>query len=1047
MEANDLAASSNKKNNIHILHVDDDSSIREISKQILLEMGDFEIDNACCVDEAFKKLATKPYDVIISDFEMPQKNGLDFLKELRDQNNQISFILFTGKGREDVAVKALNLGADRYLNKNGSPEAVYRELADAVNKTVEIKKSAKLLAASESKYRTLVEKSLQGIMIAQNTPLRIVFANETMGKMLGYKPEEFTSLSPSEVAALVHHEDRKTFFNRFMRRLEGKEAESSYEFRAVRKDGSLIWMEAFASAIEYYGQPAVQSVFLDIDKRKKSEEAVKKSEARFRELANFLPEVVFETDLSGKITFFSQTSFEKTGYTPEEVEKGLNMLQFVVPQDLERAKENIRRRMTGEKTDSSEYTLFRKNGDTYPAIVKTAPIFSGNKLCGLRGLVIDITELREAEELLRKSEKKYRTLIEQSAQGLLLGQGPIPHVVFANNAMAKITGYSVQELSSLSLQQVLGLVHPDDRELFFERFKERLQGKPTPAQYEFRGIKKDGSTVWLELSSTLIEYQGQPTLQAIFADISERKKAEEELYQSETRYRELANYLPGIVFETDQKGQLEFANEKAEEVSGYSLREIKKGLNILEFLVPEDRERAIKSMQRLLAGGSYTPTEYTFLRKDGSTFPAIITATPRIHDGKITGFRGLVLDISERKHAEEKLKESEERSKAIIATSPIGIATSGADKQFLSANEAFCKILGYTEEELRKLTFKDITHPADFKESALKMEELENGKIPSFTLEKRYIKKDRSVIDGKVMVSEVSNRNGKPTLFVAELEDITERKKIEGQRKVLERKVNDYSKHLKYMVDLRTTQLKDANERLVKAERLAAIGELAGMIGHDLRNPLSGIKNATYLLKKKSTAISETQSKELLEIIDKAIEHSDKIINDLLEYARNMHLELTDSTLPTLLDAALRTIQVPDRIQILNHVNEEILIRVDADKIMRVFVNLIKNAIDAIPEKGTIEISSCKIKDCIEIVFSDTGAGISKETLSKIFTPLFTTKAQGMGFGLAICKRIVEAHGGTINVKTALDKGTTFTISWPTKPKRPSAENLTVMVK
>ena len=142
------------------------------------------------------------------------------------------------------------------------------------------------------------------------------------------------------------------FFNRFKSRLEGKEADNSYEFRAVRKDGSIVWMEAFASEIEYNGQPAVQAMFLDIDERKKSEEVVKKSEARYRELANFLPEIVFETDLSGKITFFSQTAFEITGYTPEELEKGMNMLQFVVPEDRERAKENIRKRLAGEKTDT-----------------------------------------------------------------------------------------------------------------------------------------------------------------------------------------------------------------------------------------------------------------------------------------------------------------------------------------------------------------------------------------------------------------------------------------------------------------------------------------------------------------------------------------------------------------------------------------------------------------------------------------------------------------------------------------------------------------------
>ena len=214
----------------------------EVSRKSILELeGNFEVDNASSVDEAFKKLEQQTYDAVISDYELPRKNGLDFLKELREQNNQISFILFTGKGREDVAVKALNLGADSYLNKNGPPETVYCELAHAINKTVEQKKSAELLAASESKYRTLVEKSLQGILVTLAAPLRLVFANDSMGKSLGYSSHELLSLSPEGIMGLVHHEDRAVFFKRMESRLQGEQPGSFHEFRAVRKDGSVIW--------------------------------------------------------------------------------------------------------------------------------------------------------------------------------------------------------------------------------------------------------------------------------------------------------------------------------------------------------------------------------------------------------------------------------------------------------------------------------------------------------------------------------------------------------------------------------------------------------------------------------------------------------------------------------------------------------------------------------------------------------------------------------------------------------------------------------------
>jgi DNA-binding NtrC family response regulator len=137
VEMPDLAA-SNKKSAIRVLHVDDDSSLLEISKQIMMDMdASLEFDSINSVDEAFKKLSIGQYDVVISDYEMPQKNGLQFLKELREQKNQIPFILFTGKGREEVAINALNLGANRYINKNGDPETVYTELASSVTQAAE----------------------------------------------------------------------------------------------------------------------------------------------------------------------------------------------------------------------------------------------------------------------------------------------------------------------------------------------------------------------------------------------------------------------------------------------------------------------------------------------------------------------------------------------------------------------------------------------------------------------------------------------------------------------------------------------------------------------------------------------------------------------------------------------------------------------------------------------------------------------------------------------------------------------------------------------
>ena len=611
--------------------------------------------------------------------------------------------------------------------------------------------------------------------------------------------------------------------------------------------------------------------------------------------------------------------------------------------------------------------------------------------------------------------------------------------VYANREVLDFLGYTPEQVKLMGSKLFANVLHPDDVQIVAAHHA-RFTNAPDNVTFdvEYRMKHSSGEWRWLRSRDTLFartpEGLGKEIL-GICEDITERKKAEETLSGSEERYRNLADSLPEIVFETDTSGKLTYANHSAFKITGYTKEDFAKGVCVFDLVEQKDKEKAKAHFEKTLLNKPSNENEYTFVRKDGSTFPTIVLSKPIIVENRMVGLRGLVIDITDRKKTEDALKESEKRAIAIVANSPLGIATSGPDNRFLTANETFCKIIGYTENELRKLTFKDITHSEDLKESLLKMQELENGEISSFTLEKRYIRKDGTMINGKIMVSAVRNQNGKPNVFIAELEDITERKKAEEHRKVLERKVNDYSKHLKYMVDLRTAQLRDANERLVKSERLAAIGELAGMVGHDLRNPLAGIRNATYFLKKKGKEISEAQTKEMLEIIDNAIDHSDKIINDLLDYSREMHLELTESTLPTLLNKALLMIQVPGRIQILNHVHEESKIRVDADKIMRIFVNLIKNAIDAMPEQGTLEISSSQTENCINIAFADTGKGIPEETLPKIFTPLFTTKAQGMGFGLAICKRIMEAHGGSITVETELNKGTTFTISLPKKPK------------
>jgi len=241
-------------------------------------------------------------------------------------------------------------------------------------------------------------------------------------------------------------------------------------------------------------------------------------------------------------------------------------------------------------------------------------------------------------------------------------------------------------------------------------------------------------------------------------------------------------------------------------------------------------------------------------------------------------------------------------------------------------------------------------------------------------------------------------------------------------------------KHLSWESNDELAVLAGAIDSMME-ERIKAIEQVAAMVGHDLRNPLTGISNAAYYVRMKMGSKLDPKVSEMLDVIDRDVEYSNKIINDLLDYSRAIKLELSESTPKLLLKDALALVTIPANVQIVDFTEDKPKMKVDADKLKRTCVNIIKNAFEAMPQGGKLIIESRKKSNKVEISFRDTGAGAPKETLERLFTPLFTTKARGMGFGLAICKRIIEAHGGKISVESAMGKGATFTVTLPIEPK------------
>jgi len=350
------------------------------------------------------------------------------------------------------------------------------------------------------------------------------------------------------------------------------------------------------------------------------------------------------------------------------------------------------------------------------------------------------------------------------------------------------------------------------------------------------------------------------------------------------------------------------------------------------------------------------------------------------------------------------LVQNEEKLKGILNASPDAILATDVEGIILDCNYQMEELSLFPRDELIGKSAFNLINEKDRQKVFDEFTSLLQGESSKIRIECSLIKNQESDYLAELSSSIMRNAEGITIGFVSVVRDLTETKLLE--------------------------------ERLFKSERFAAIGELAGMVGHDLRNPLSGIKNACYYLRKKQSAFVGDKGIEMLNTIDKSVFYADKIVNDLLDYSREMRLDLEECSPKALIDYILLTLNVPASIKVVEQVNNSSVFLVDSAKMQRVFTNLMKNAVDAMPKGGTLEITSRQSGGDFSVTFSDTGVGIASDTINKLFTPLFTTKAQGMGFGLSISKRIVEAHGGSINVVSAVGKGTSFTITVSSKSER-----------
>lgn len=1004
----------------------------------------------------------------------------------------------------------------------------------------EQKRAEKALLESEEKYRLLVENAGDAICVAQDGKLK--FTNRRAEELLGYSGEEIMAVP---FINFIHPDDQTMVMDYHQKRIRGETAPDVYAFRVIDKDGNSKWAEIQVVLIQWEGRPATLNLITDITERKQAEHLQRENEERLRGITNNLPGLVFQFVAKDNgewlITYHSERVQDIFGLADEEMtDLFQTFLTYTHKDDQENLVASIRKAAETCSPWSHECRIITPQGKLLWMHGLSTPTRHEDRVV-FNGIMLDITERKQAEEALRKSEERYRTILE-SIEEAYFELDLMGNFIFFNDFLCRFFGYSRQELTGMSYR---AYTTKETAEKAFSIFNEIFTtGKPN-SKVIYDVIRKDGSMIMIEMAVALMrDPSGNPVgFRGIGKDITKSIEAEQALRESEEKFRSIFEHAPLSIVISDLESRIVDANSRMCEKTGL-LREELIGHTITDtpgLARPENPEDTIRLGRKLLEQGWLRNEEVQMIRPSTNERSTILLSSRLITIADKPHVLSMILDITERKQAEDAIRKTGERYRTVFEGTATANIIVALDTTILMANDNFAKLVGYSKQELEgKMSWTQFVVREDLervrKNQAMRI--VDPASVPS-SYELRAMNRKGELRDLFMSVAVIPGTKES----VASLIDITDWKRSEQAKSESEVRFQEFARllpevayeadnrgvftfvnqawfekfghdeedfsrglmvfnvivqedhsrmiaaykklmrgerlgfeeytarrkdgstfpmlvyattmyqdgkpvgHRGFTVDV--TERRNLEEQLVMAQKMESIGRLAGGVAHDFNNMLSVIIGNAEMAMANLDASAPLQ--RTLQDILNAGHRSADLTRQLLAFARKQAIAPKVMDLNDTVSGMLKMLQrlIGENIDLSwNPGRNPWKIRIDPSQVDQLLANLTVNARDAMEKSGRIIIETfnelcddaycadrpeCVPGEYVMLAVSDNGCGMDKQTLASIFEPFFTTKkeGQGTGLGLATVYGIVKQNGGFINVYSEPGKGTTFRIYIP----------------